>query len=171
MENRVVCFYCGTIYDAEEEKCPLCGGKTIANAEEAHQPVQRRRITEQERKQRRRSSKGVGKFAAANKKEEKEPKEKGPAKTMLIAALVFLALAVVALTWFIGDMIGWWGGLEDSVQRESQEISVNSDEGCTVLELSKSKIQLLVRPMSWSSRSTATAMMKFSVRNRMRTLQ
>ncbi len=136
MENRVVCFYCGTIYEAEEEKCPLCGGKTLAK-EEARQPVQRRRITEQERRQRRRASKG-GKFAAPTAAQ-KNP-DAGPTKKMLVAALIFLALSVVAVTWFIGDMIGWWGGLEDTVDREQANVSVNTGNNELYISFSEEKI-------------------------------
>ena len=32
MENKVVCDYCGTIYDGSREKCPLCGSTTRAEA-------------------------------------------------------------------------------------------------------------------------------------------
>lgn len=138
MEDRVVCFYCGTIYEAEDQKCPLCGGKTIAKAEDVHEPVQRRRITEQERKQRRRASKG-GKFAASN---QKKKDENSSTKMILVAALVFLALSVVVVTWFIGDMIGWWGGLEDSVQRQTQQASVAVNEECSLLKLSQDRVHL-----------------------------
>ena len=29
MENKAVCYYCGTIYDEEQGKCPLCGSRMI----------------------------------------------------------------------------------------------------------------------------------------------
>ncbi len=143
MENKVVCYYCGTIYDSQEEKCPLCGGRAIAKEEEIYRPVQRQRITDQERRQRRREASKGGKFAASNKKENKK-KSAGSdnTKAMLIAALVFLTLAVVAVTWFIGDMIGWWGGIEDTVDRgEPQESVVLENEDCTLLELSHSQLR------------------------------
>jgi len=146
MENKVVCYYCGTIYDSQEEKCPLCGGKAVASEEESYRPVQRQRITDQERKQRRReASKGGGKFAASNKKEDEEKAEpkSNSTKAMLIAALVFLSLAVVIVTWFIGDMIGWWGGIEDTVDRDSEVTQVElENEECTLLEVSHNQIRL-----------------------------
>lgn len=52
MENKVVCDYCGTIYDGSREKCPLCGSTTRAEAAPA---APRRRLTEEERKARRRT--------------------------------------------------------------------------------------------------------------------
>ena len=45
MENKVVCDYCGTIYDGSREKCPLCGSTTRAEAAPA---APRRRLTEEE---------------------------------------------------------------------------------------------------------------------------
>lgn len=140
MENRVVCFYCGTLYDAEAEKCPLCGGRDHVKEEEAHRPVQRHRLTEQERKQRRKAASKGGKFAA---KKNDAPAKNDATKTMLIAALIFLALTVVAVTWFIGDMIGWWGGLEDTIDRnEATGIADVLDEKCTLLELSDTMLHL-----------------------------
>lgn len=52
MENKVVCDYCGTIYDGSREKCPLCGSTTRAEGAPA---APRRRLTEEERKARRRT--------------------------------------------------------------------------------------------------------------------
>ena len=46
MENKVVCDYCGTIYDGSREKCPLCGSTTRAETAPA---APRRRLTEEER--------------------------------------------------------------------------------------------------------------------------
>ncbi len=145
MENKVVCYYCGTIYDEQEEKCPLCGGKMIAKDEEIQHPVQRQRITEQERKQRRRAASKGGKFAAAEKNvsEKKRGSKNDTTKNMLIAALIFLSLAVIVVTWFIGDMIGWWGGLEDTVDRSDQSEQVDlSNESCTELLLSETTLHL-----------------------------
>ena len=145
MENKVVCYYCGTIYDADAEKCPLCGGTVRAKEEESLQPIQRRRITDQERRERRRSSSHGGKFASGNKKrtETTEDKEKKTTKSMLIAALVMLSLAVISVTWFIGDMIGWWGGFEDAVERPNESVEIDfSNEKCQYLSLSEKTIQL-----------------------------
>ncbi len=140
MENRVVCFYCGTVYNAEDEKCPLCGGKDHIKEEEAERPVQRRRLTEQERRERRRAASRGGKFAA---KKSEAPAKNDTTKTMLIAALIFLVLAVVAMTWFIGDMIGWWGGLEDKIERDDAIGAADIlDEKCTLLEISDTVVHL-----------------------------
>ena len=38
MENKVVCDYCGTIYDGSREKCPLCGSTTRAEGAPAAPP-------------------------------------------------------------------------------------------------------------------------------------
>ncbi len=145
MENKVICYYCGTIYDPQEEKCPLCGGKAIAKEEESYRPVQRQRITEQERRQRRRAAaKGNkhGKFAAEKKNVEKNEAKGSSVKGMLIAALIFLSLAVVVVTWFIGDMIGWWGGFEDTLERESEiETFDLENEECTLLEISHNQLR------------------------------
>ena len=51
MINKNVCPNCGQLYDTSLEKCPLCGA--AAQVLEAEPPVQRRRITEAERRQRR----------------------------------------------------------------------------------------------------------------------
>lgn len=50
MLNKNVCPNCGQLYDTDLERCPLCG--TPAQVLETERPVQRRRITEQERRQR-----------------------------------------------------------------------------------------------------------------------
>ena len=51
MLNKNVCPNCGQLYDTELSKCPLCGA--APQVVEAENPVQRKRITELERKQRR----------------------------------------------------------------------------------------------------------------------
>lgn len=145
MENKVICSYCGTVYDASEEKCPLCGGSMCTPATEETRPVQRQRLTEEERRRRRRETSKGGRYAASGKKgkkknsKNKKGKEKNT-KAMLIAALIFLILAVAVVTWFIGDMIGWWGGLENTVDRDPANVSVNLDQDCTILELSESSL-------------------------------
>lgn len=139
MENKVVCYYCGTVYNEEDEKCPLCGGRSRASEAESVRPVRRERLTEQERRQRRRAASKGGRYSA-NKKV--KPKSGGNTRTILIAALVLLALAVVVVTWFIGDMIGWWGGLENSVERDTESVSTNLDAECTLLEVSSDTIRL-----------------------------
>lgn len=129
MENKVVCYYCGTLYNEGDEKCPLCGGKVRTAAAQSPQPVRRERITPQQRKERQRAAAGRGKYANRREAERKpEKKSNDNTRTILIAALIFLALAVVVVTWFIGDMIGWWGGLEDSVNRETTTNSTGTSD-------------------------------------------
>ena len=55
MENKVVCYYCGTIYNEERGKCPLCGSSALSD-EAGDRPVQRQRLTEKERRDRRRTA-------------------------------------------------------------------------------------------------------------------
>ena len=126
MEEKAVCYYCATVYPADQDKCPLCG--STKRTEDFVIPQRRERITEQERK---RNQKG-GKFAAPKKST--KPKKESPTnrKPMLIAAVIFLALAALVLFWFIADMIGWIPGLENGVDRETQPgVSVNVE--CTQL--------------------------------------
>lgn len=126
MENKSICYYCGTIYENELGKCPLCGSTVKAAEEEAERPAPRRRLTEQERKERQRAAKG--KFSSQKAGNNK-------AKPILIAAMVFLILAVVVVFYFIGDMIGWWPGLEDTIERYNASVA-----------LEKSCQELLVEP-------------------------
>ena len=51
MINKNVCPNCGQLYDTELARCPLCG--TAPQVVDTDAPVQRRRITEAERRQRR----------------------------------------------------------------------------------------------------------------------
>lgn len=50
MLNKNVCPRCGQLYDLQLESCPLCGEPAPKND---YEPVHRRRITEEERRQRR----------------------------------------------------------------------------------------------------------------------
>ncbi len=126
MEEKAVCYYCATVYPADQDKCPLCG--STKRAEDFVIPQRRERITDQER---RRNQKG-GKFAAPKKSSKKQMENAANRKPFLIAAVVFLLLAVLVLFWFIADMIGWIPGMENSVDRETQPgVSVNVD--CTEL--------------------------------------
>lgn len=133
MENKVVCYYCGTIYDEERGKCPLCG--STARASESAQPVRRQRLTEEERKVRRSASNGK---YTAQKKKAKKP-QTAP-KGVLTAAVVFLALAVLVVFYFIGDMIGWWPGLEDLVNRQEPSVSV-AETACKELSIVPETLQ------------------------------
>lgn len=132
MEDKSVCYYCGTIYDKELEKCPLCGSTVRSSQDEAARPQPRRRLTEQERKERRRKTRG-GKFSKKSSKVSARP--------IMIAALIFLILAVLALAWFIFDMLGWIPGFEDNVERETPAISTQ-DTSCSELSLSAPEIRL-----------------------------
>ncbi len=134
MEERAVCYYCATVYPAEQEKCPLCG--STKRSEDFVIPQRRERITEAERKRRQRG----GKYAApktSSKSGEKKAGKNGDdsntnRKYYLIGALIFLGLAALVLFWFIADMLGWFPGLENAVERETQAgVSVNV--GCTEL--------------------------------------
>lgn len=135
MEEKVVCYYCGTIYDADREKCPLCGSGVRSEETAASRPVQRRRITEEERRQRRRAAKG--KFAAPKKKK----KERDP-KGLRIAAFVFLLLAALVVFYFIGDMIGWWPGLENRIDRTSAYEPTAVNIACEELLVDPERIEL-----------------------------
>lgn len=134
MENKVICYYCGTIYDESRGKCPLCGSALTSN-DEGSRPVQRRRITEEERRERQRAAKG--KYSAPKKKKVKN----SDPKPFRIAALVFLILAVLVVLYFIGDMIGWWPGLEDRIVREDVYNTGNVDESCKELTLDAERLE------------------------------
>ena len=114
-KRRLVCFYCGTVYDEEAGRCPLCGSTTVAGtAEDTSAPEEPEAKTQP----------GKGKF---------EGGKKGAPKGLLIAAVVFLFLAVAVVTYFIGDMIGWWPGPEDQVQRTYENTASTGDTKCTLL--------------------------------------
>lgn len=68
MLDKQVCPNCGELYDTGLEKCPLCG--TAAQVIEVETPVQRKRITEAERKQRRDDRKEAELEARRRKKDE-----------------------------------------------------------------------------------------------------
>ncbi len=126
MENKSICYYCGTIYDSAQEKCPLCGSTVKAAEEEIQHPQPRRRLTEQERKERQRAAKG--KYTSKGGKKNDSANKTRP---ILVAALVFLIVAVLVVFYFIGDMIGWWPGLEDTIDR--YQASVAYERSCQTL--------------------------------------
>ena len=129
MNRKAVCYYCGTLYDEERGKCPLCG--STARAADQQPPTRRERLTEEERKHRKGGTKG--KFSAPKKKQESP-------KGILIAAVVFLALAVLVVFYFIGDMIGWWPGVEDWVERSEPSVSFAKGD-CEELLLSSETLR------------------------------
>lgn len=132
MEDKSVCYYCGTIYDKELGKCPLCGSTVKSSQDEAARPQPRQRLTEKERKERRRQAKG---------KYSSKKKSSVSARPILIAALVLLILAVLVMAWFIADMIGWIPGLEDRVERDSQTVQTEN-KGCEELTISAANLRL-----------------------------
>ncbi|MBQ3356744.1 MAG: Ig-like domain-containing protein [Oscillospiraceae bacterium] len=134
MENKLICYYCGTVYDETLGKCPLCGS-SLTTEDEASRPVQRRRITAEERRERQRAAKG--KYSAPKKKKTKNPDP----KPFRIAALVFLILAVLVVFYFIGDMIGWWPGLEDRIVREDVYNIDNVDQSCKELIVDQERLE------------------------------
>ena len=125
VQKRLICFYCGTIYDAERGRCPLCGSTATSGVSE-ERPTRRQNTEPAEKK----SSSGKGKYATPAKQ---------PPNGFLIAAVIFLALAVCVVTYFIGDMIGFWPGLEDKIVRETENLSASEQIKCS---------QLVVEPLS-----------------------
>lgn len=67
MLNKNVCPNCGQLYDTSLSKCPLCG--TAPQVVENADPVQRRRITETERRQRRADQKEADQEARRRKRD------------------------------------------------------------------------------------------------------
>ncbi len=68
MLNKNVCPNCGQLFDTDLDKCPLCG--TAPQVVDAADPVQRKRITEAERKQRRADRKEAEQEARRRRKDE-----------------------------------------------------------------------------------------------------
>lgn len=132
MEEKVFCYYCGTAYSPEEGKCPLCGSTKLAEGADKPMPLRRERSAEQQQQRKRAVAKPV-----QQKKEETRQNKK-----ILTAALVFLSLAAVLLLWFIGDMIGWWPGFEDLIDREPQATVMESTD-CTQLLSDRLSIDLM----------------------------
>ena len=67
MLNKNVCPNCGQLYDTNLSKCPLCG--TAPQVVDTADPVQRKRITETERKQRRAERKEAEQEAKRRRKD------------------------------------------------------------------------------------------------------
>jgi len=67
MLNKNVCPNCGQLYDTNLSKCPLCG--TAPQVVDTADPVQRKRISEAERKQRRASRKEAEQEAKRRRKD------------------------------------------------------------------------------------------------------
>lgn len=131
MMNRVICKYCGTIYDADKKQCPLCGSEWHEELQE--QP--RRRSSEGER---RAAPVGKDRVKPVPAKEPKKQKKNPIPRALLIAALFFVALTVLLLIYFTGDMLDWWPGPEDLLtgQIGTQETeSPDENETCTYLDI------------------------------------
>ena len=138
MENKIVCDYCGTIYNADKQVCPLCGNAPSEAARNRQHAPQRRRITEEERRQKSRAA------HAAKKRRAAEPQDsKRIPKKLLTASLVFLALSVFVVAYFIGDVNGLWPGLS-SVLNADMRGNTSDDESlsktCTFLEIQPESI-------------------------------
>lgn len=124
MENKIVCDYCGTIYNADKAACPLCGN---APSGEPHSN-QRRRMTEAERRR---------KAHAPKKDQEPEDPSRIPRK-LVIASVTFFALALLTVTYFIGDMLGLWpglGGVLNADLRATTPSDEDKSKTCTFLEI------------------------------------
>lgn len=122
-KTRLICFYCGTIYDADRGRCPLCGSTaTAGTSEEKPAPVEPAVRTRP----------GKGKFEGGRKK---------APKGLLVAAVIFLFLAVAVVTFFIGDMIGWWPGPEDNVERVYENTVAEGEVKCSLLAVEPELIE------------------------------
>ena len=103
MENKIVCDYCGTIYNADKPVCPLCGNAPSEAARNRQLAPQRRRISEDERRRYNRTARPAKQKPAA---EPQDPKR--IPKKLLTASVVFLALAVFVVAYFIVDVNCLW---------------------------------------------------------------
>ena len=131
MEERAVCYYCATIYPADQPKCPLCG--STKRSEDFVIPQRRERMTDEERKRRQKGGKFAAQKPPVKKKAQATDKNRETninRKAFLVGALIFLCLTVLVLFWFIADMIGWIPGFENTVDRDPQT-SVTVNVECT----------------------------------------
>ncbi len=128
MENKIVCDYCGTIYNADKQVCPLCGNAPSEDAKNRQRAIQRRRDAGEKRRER--------------PEKKNPPQESGDPrripKKLAVAALVFLALSVLVWFYFIGDVNGWLPGLSsvlnaDYGAKDASDETVNKT--CTYLEI------------------------------------
>lgn len=123
MEEKNVCNYCGTVYDAHLDQCPLCGSPAEKpedpQAKPEPQPTQRPAYRSGARRKK-------GKTATVP-------------RNFLVAAVILLALAVLIIFYFIGDMIGWWPGFEDLVKRRHADAPVEQSD-CTSLTVEPSRL-------------------------------
>lgn len=115
MENKRTCKYCGTIYSGALNKCPLCGSAAESPPSTAPNAPQER----------------SGYVSPRRRKKD----ENAVPKDFLVATVVFLSMAVVAVLFFIGDMIGWWPGFEDRIDRTPTSTAASDDVRCTHLNV------------------------------------
>lgn len=137
MDNKIVCDYCGTIYNADKSVCPLCGNAPSDEARGRQRSNQRRRMTEAERRQKIRAEHRVD----AQSREAENPK-RIPRK-LAAASAVFFALSVLVVFYFIGDMLGWWpglGGLLNGDMRATTSSDEDRSKTCTFLEIQPENI-------------------------------
>lgn len=137
MDNKIVCDYCGTIYNADKSVCPLCGNAPSDEARGRQRSNQRRRMTEAERRQKIRAEHR----ADVQSREEEDPK-RIPRK-LAAASAVFFALSVLVVFYFIGDMLGWWpglGGLLNGDMRATTSSDEDRSKTCTFLEIQPENI-------------------------------
>lgn len=133
--RRLICFYCGTIYDEDKGRCPLCGSTATSGVSE-NRPTRRPTVAEQGQKERKKKGKYVGtkrKRRPAAADAAKPRKGSSTSRVLLIGAVVLLALSVLVVGYFIGDMIGLWPGLEDRVERDYNNTDVLETIKCSQL--------------------------------------
>ena len=157
MELKVVCRYCGTVYSADEPCCPLCGGDHSMPLEEAEkaeltglteQPAEEEPAEEFEQTPEEQDEQPPEAEKKPKKKKKKKPqaepeqpeKPEKSGKGFLLATVLFLLMAVGVMTYFIGDLLGYWPGLEDKLKHEIVYPNTDATEQCEQLELSPNRI-------------------------------
>ena len=116
MEHKV-CYYCGTKYDAEEERCPLCGETAVEEEPEQIQPAVQTAPSESEPKQK----------VKANKK----------TNAIAVVICIVLALAVVGGALFFLHSLGFLSIGEPAVDNTSLNLPVETETvACTGIRVS-----------------------------------
>ena len=154
MELKVVCRYCGTVYSADEPCCPLCGGDHSMPLEDAkkaeltgltEQPAGEKPTEELEQTPGTPDEQPPEAEKKPKKKKQKKPQTEPeqPEKSgrgFLLATVLFLLMAMGVMTYFIGDLLGYWPGLEDKLKHEIVYPNTDATERCEQLELSPNRI-------------------------------
>lgn len=154
MELKVVCRYCGTVYSADEPCCPLCGGDHSMSLEDAkkaeltgltEQPAEEKPTEEPEQTPGTPDEQPPEAEKKPKKKKQKKPQTEPeqPEKSsrgFLLTTVLFLLMAVGVMTYFIGDLLGYWPGLEDKLKHEIVYPNTDATERCEQLELSPNRI-------------------------------